>query len=124
LLVDRDFDSSRYSKTDFENEQKRLDDFWKKKSSSPEILPVSRGSEVQTGGNLPNGTVKAESEFWLSVDTVLDLQSAKGPIQRRLPPPPRAFLFDKNQNLRGVYGLCNSLSVDTLMLEYTILTNQ
>ncbi len=124
LFVDQSYDPARYSRKDYENEMERLNVFWKKIESSPEVVSLVRPSATDSNStSCPDGLVSPSSLFLLSVDTVLPIQSAKGSGLKRLPKPPRAFLFDKNQNLRGVYGLCNGLSVDTLMLEYKILTN-
>ncbi len=124
LVVDRSFDPAQYSLKDFDNELERLNVFWKKIDSSPEIVSLIRPSGIDSSStSCPDGLVSPSALFLITVDTILPIQSAKGPGLKRLPKPPRAFLFDKNQNLRGVYGLCNGLSVDTLMLEYKILTN-
>ncbi|HOY95418.1 MAG TPA: hypothetical protein PK509_06760 [Catalimonadaceae bacterium] len=124
LVVDQSYDPSKHSLKDYDNEMERLNVFWKKINSSPEIVPLIRPSSLDSNSTAcPDGLVSPSALIWLTVDTILPIQSAKGPGMKRLPKPPRAFLFDKNQNLRGVYGLCNGLSVDTLMLEYKILTN-
>lgn len=60
--------------------------------------------------------------FWLKCDTTIPIQTAKGPSKKSLPEYPRLFLLDKQKRVRGVYSLSNSLSVDTLMLELTILS--
>jgi len=124
LVVDQTFDPAQYSLKDYNNEMERLRIFWKKIASSPRIIFLVRPSQKSLNATSgADGLVLPSALFWLTADTVLPVQSAKGPGLKRLPKPPRAFLFDKNQNLRGVYGLCNGLSVDTLMLEYKILTN-
>jgi hypothetical protein len=124
LVVDQTFDPAQYSLKDYDNEMKRLNVFWKKIGSSPEIVSLIRPSALDSNSiACPDGLVSPSALLWLTIDTILPVKSAKGHGLKRLPKPPRAFLFDKNQNLRGVYGLCNGLSVDTLMLEYKILTN-
>jgi hypothetical protein len=58
---------------------------------------------------------------WLRERKTADVKSARGSGKKVLPDPPRALLFDSEKTLRGVYGLCNDRSVDSLMLEYRIL---
>jgi len=124
LFIDSNNPSKQISQKAFSQQKERLRVFWEKISSSPVIVPIKRiDSSDRLASTIPNGLVYQKAEFWLSADTVLEIQSAKGLSRKRLPAPPRAFLFDKNQNLRGVYGLCIGLSVDTLMLEYKILTD-
>lgn len=62
--------------------------------------------------------------FWLEKDTVLEIETAKGPSEKGLPNKPRLFLVDKQNRIRGVYTISNPLSMDTLMLEYSILINE
>lgn len=110
---------------------KRLDLFFAEKKLKPVMVSFSAGAEDSSDGlwaDFREGkkTMEPDAGFLdLALkDTVLEIKTAKGPSLKRLPPPPRAFLFDQNLNLRGVYGLSNSLYTDTLMLEYKILTNQ
>lgn len=58
---------------------------------------------------------------WLRERKTSEVKSARGTGKKVLPEPPRALLFDGEKTLRGVYGLCNSKSIDSLMLEYQIL---
>lgn len=99
---------------DYQNELKRISRFLESVEQKPSIL------EWNTGSLKPSPL----ADRLLSADTILEVTMAKGNGKKRLPASPRAFLFDASQNLRGVYGLCNSLSVDTLILEYKILTEQ
>ena len=99
---------------DYQNQQKRISVFVDGVKMKPSILQWNQGNLVPT----------QVGERLLKADTVLETIMAKGKGQKRLPPPPRAFLFDSTQNLRGVYSVCNRLSVDTLILEYKILTGQ
>jgi hypothetical protein len=110
---------------DFLNEVNRLDVFFKKSEFQPRILQLSDSGLVPKT-KLPIGLVQNNliPDFWLNSDTVLSINTAKGKSTKRLPKPPRAFLFDTLHNLRGVYGLCNSQSMDTLMLEFKILTEK
>ena len=110
---------------DFLNEVNRLDVFFRKSELKPGILQLS------SSGTVPKTKIKIEAissglipDFWLNADTILPINTAKGKSSKRLPKPPRAFLFDTLNNLRGVYGLCNSESMDTLVLEYKILTEK
>lgn len=57
-------------------------------------------------------------------DTILKISTYHEKGLKRLPASPRAFLFDSTSQLRGVYNITDPLSVDTLILEYKILTNQ
>jgi len=111
---------------DFLNEVNRLDVFFKKSDLQPRFFQLSStglipDSKIKIEGTLPLEIIQ---DFWLHSDTVLTIQTAKGKTSKRLPKPPRAFLFDTLNNLRGVYELCNSQSMDTLMLEYKILTEK
>ena len=113
------------NRRDFLNEVNRLKVFFDKSELQPRMLQLS------TTRILPASKLKIEaipsstiSDLWLNADTILPIQTAKGKSSKRLPKPPRAFLFDTLNNLRGVYGLCNSQSMDTLMLEYKILTEK
>lgn len=110
---------------------KRLEPFFADKKLKPFVVSFSSGGEGPSVGSLANfwkgkKRVEADADFLglAMKDTVLETETAKGPSLKRLPPPPRVFLFDQKLNLRGVYGLSNSLYTDTLMLEYKILTNQ
>ncbi|HRH34355.1 MAG TPA: hypothetical protein PKY12_04820 [Catalimonadaceae bacterium] len=69
---------------------------------------------------------KADSQLalWVNCDTILPIQTAKGPSLKELPGKPRIFLMDEQNQIRGVYNLSSSLSVDTLMLELTILSKK
>lgn len=70
------------------------------------------------------GTVlNATGREWLLEEKQVMVKSARGKGKKRLPDPPRALLFDSSKTLRGVYGLCNEKSVDSLMLEYRILVS-
>lgn len=62
------------------------------------------------------------SSVYLS-DTVLPITTAKGEAKKRLPKLPRAYFFDNNLALRGVYCMTESPYIDTLILEYKIFTN-
>jgi len=111
---------------DFQNELTRLAVFFNKLDVKPRIflLEAERNppiSKLTLEGSVSQNIIP---QFWFSADTVLSIKTAKGPVEKRLPNPPRAFLFDTLNNLRGVYGLCNSQSMDTLMLEYKILLDK
>jgi len=113
-------------KKDFQNEAVRLELFFKNFQRKPYFVsvdsqPVLPASKLSINNTFPSKLLPA---FWFISDTVLEIKTAKGLNTKRLPKPPRAFLFDTLQNLRGVYGLCSSESMDTLMLEYKILTEQ
>jgi len=124
LLLDEDPASYGFSKNQYLKQLDRLHNFWEKTGSSPTEATLVHPSDQPAGKEFKEGEVLLQGLPWLSVDTVLKIQTAKGPVRKRLPKPPRAFLFDQNQNLRGVYGLCNHLSVDTILLEYTILIDK
>ena len=118
-------------KKEYLNQWKRLDPFFAEKKIKPltgwfctENLQVEGPSS--SGFRKDKIRVNPDSVFLILArkDTTLDIITAKGPARKRLPAPPRAFLFDENLNLRGVYGLFNSRDTDTLMLEFKILTNQ
>jgi hypothetical protein len=94
---------------------KRLDAFWEDFGKKPEILLLD--------GNNSN-LVKTTGRNWFFRNDAVELSSVKGKLKKNLPQPPRAFLFDASKTLRGVYGLCSNKSVDTLMLEYRILTSE
>jgi len=113
-------------KKDFQNEAKRLDLFFKNFKLKPDFFSLDSQSALPVSSLKINATFPSKllPAFWFESDTVLEIKTAKGSSAKRLPKPPRAFLFDTLQNLRGVYGLCNSESMDTLMLEYKILTEQ
>ena len=106
----------------FLNQRTRISDRWKYLGRKPAefFIPISPSVNPPSGQRLAR---KPESLSWWTGDTVVAIETAKGPALKRLPDPPRAFLFDKKHNLRGVYGLCNRSSVDTLLLEYSILTD-
>ena len=92
----------------------RLGTFWEDLGASPEIVLLDpEKSEL----------IKPESRSWFLSPKTETIELAKGKSEKILPEPPRAFLFDRDKNLRGVYGLCNNKSVDTLMLEYRILNS-
>ena len=67
------------------------------------------------------GILTPDGADWFRNEKLVNLESARSKGKKKLPPPPRAMLFDQGKNLRGVYGLCEDKSVDTLMLEYRIL---
>lgn len=108
LLV---LDTANADQRTFRNEQKRIESYWDKIQSQPELLIV----------NSREASLNPEAASWFSSDTVVEITTVKGKSLKRLPRPPRGFLFDEGQNLRGVYGLELSKSVDTLLLEYQIL---
>ena len=58
---------------------------------------------------------------WFLSAKYAKVKTARSSGGKHLPPPPRALLFDSAKTLRGVYGLCDEKSVDSLMLEYRIL---
>jgi hypothetical protein len=131
LLTDFGYPIDFRKEKQFENQLKRLQPFFEEFSEKPffvgfesKISIEAVKSNAKTLGIsqwiLPNPGLLEMAEK----DSVLSINTAKGPSEKRLPEPPRSFLFDKKGNLRGVYGLCNGLSVDTLMLEFKILTNQ
>lgn len=93
---------------------RRLDAFWEDFGKKPEMEMLN--------GNNP-AILSLTGRNWLIRNDAIAIHSVKGKAKKILPPPPRAFLFDEGKTLRGVYGLCNNKSVDTLMLEYRILTS-
>lgn len=111
LLV---MDTNLYSckKSALKSQFGRLDAFWEDAGNQPEML-------ILNGEN--TGILNHLGRRWFLDDMDVSLKSVKGQQRKKLPPPPRAFLFDEAKTLRGVYGLCNNKSVDTLMLEYRIL---
>lgn len=76
---------------------------------------------IQFFSSSGNSGLSLKGKDWFLSDKVVPVKSARGSGVKQLPSPPRAFLFDSSENLRGVYGLCNEKSVDSLMLEYQIL---
>ncbi len=129
FLADNGFLLSESEKKEYLNQVKRLEPFFNEKEVKPVWFTFSNASKDTSSENdfWPGKKQVTVNEAFLELaekDTTLEIETAKGPGKKRLPPPPRAFLFDKKYNLRGVYGLCNSLSIDTLMLEFKILTNQ
>lgn len=90
---------------------KRVENFFAKINSRPKIQ------------NMILDSVNPSFRFWSIVDTIVPIQTAKGPNRKRLPGKPRLFLLDKQNLVRGVYSLSDPLSVDTLMIEYSVLTN-
>ena len=111
LLV---LDTSLASRT-LGNERNRMEAYWEKINSRPRILEI----DSRKSGQRPAFVSQAGS--WLFSDTTVEIETVKGKRLKRLPEPPRGFLFDQEQNLRGVYGLEQRKSVDTLLLEYQIL---
>jgi len=95
-----------------ESQFRRLDAFWEDLGKKPEVLMLD-------GSNSANLTLPGRN--WMVRNDAVAIRSVKGKAKKVLPSPPRAFLFDDAKTLRGVYGLCNNKSVDTLMLEYRIL---
>ena len=104
------------------NQRSRIEDRWKHLGRGPEEFFIPSSPPVTPDAVRQLGR-KPGSLAWWTGDTIVGVETAKGPARKRLPEPPRAFLFDKKHNLRGVYGLCNRSSVDTLLLEYSILTD-
>jgi hypothetical protein len=96
------------------SQMKRLDAFWEDIGRKPETMLLNGTSADPSAG----------SQSWYSGIEPVQLTTVKGNSKKILPKPPRAFLFDEEKTLRGVYGLCNNKSVDTLMLEYRILTSE
>ena len=90
---------------------RRLDAFWEDLGKKPEIVMFDAESSQ----------LKVDGKDWFSRNDAVEIRSVKGKGKKSLPNPPRAFLFDEAKTLRGVYGLSNNKSVDTLMLEYRIL---
>lgn len=111
LLV---LDTSQASQT-LKNERNRMEAYWDKISSRPRHLELDSRSATQKPGFL------GQAGSWVFSDTTVEIETVKGKSLKRLPPSPRAFLFDADQILRGVYGLEQRKSVDTLLLEYQIL---
>ena len=122
LLMDEDPETYGFSRNQYDKQIDRLHNFWKKTGSAPTEAKIIHSSEGSASN--ADGRILIRSEAWLSADTVLEIKTAKGKVKKRLPNPPRAFLFDQKQNLRGVYGLCNHLSIDTVLLEFTILSEK
>jgi hypothetical protein len=113
LLFDTTALGSESNRLEFMRQKDRLDAYWRKMKSSPKAyFPANQG-------NNPPVFLPA-ARAWRIQDTVVEIQTAQSSDLKRLPQPPRAFLFDEKKNLRGVYGLCNALSMDTLMLEFSI----
>ena len=110
-------DTNLYSckKSALKSQLGRLAAFWEDAGSQPEMLLLE-------GAN--TGFLNQLGRSWFQNQMSVSLTSAKGQLEKKLPDPPRAFLFDKEKTLRGVYGLCSNKSVDTLMLEYRILTSE
>lgn len=111
LLV---LDTSMASRT-LKNERNRMEAYWDKINSRPEQLEIDSRIADQKPAFL------GQASSWVFSDTTVEIETVKGNFLKRLPPSPRAFLFDADQILRGVYGLEQRKSVDTLLLEYQIL---
>jgi hypothetical protein len=95
-------------------QNRRLAVFWEDFGRQPEILRLNPAD---------NKNINAKGLDWFTEKTSQRVKSARGELLKILPPPPRALLFDDAKTLRGVYGLCNDKSVDSLMLEYRILVS-
>lgn len=93
---------------------KRVERFFSKINSRPRIQNISGDSIHHDPAFF----------FWSEVDTIVPIKTARGPNKKRLPGKPRLFLVDKQNRVRGVYSLSSPLSVDTLMIEYSVLTNK
>ena len=91
---------------------RRLDAFWEDAGDQPDLIWLD-------GQN--SSMLNQLGRSWFLDELSVSLTSVKGKTTKKLPAPPRAFLFDKEKTLRGVYGLWSNKSVDTLMLEYRIL---
>lgn len=90
----------------------RISTFWEDLGEHPqEIIIDAQNSRL----------IRESAKPWFNTDRIESVQGARENSRKRLPAPPRAFLFDENKTLRGIYGLTDNKSVDTLMLEYRIL---
>ena len=106
------------------NEWNRVEVFFQKMALKPGFYTGQNAAPPPGKVAWKPVLLSADMQVLTEKDTLLEVHTTEGIRKKRLPAPPRAFLFDAQHILRGVYGLNNSLSVDTLMLEYKILTRQ
>lgn len=113
ILIPADSAIDPSLRREYANELRRLRTFLSTIEHKPDVL--------NWGERILLNSVGSRLQY---ADTVFETTTILEKSIKRLPPAPRAFLFDSTQNLRGVYNLTSPLSVDTLILEYKILSRQ